>query len=113
MAEKTLAEQAEEVVSFLTEVLNATDMNAVHDLLVNHGEDVEHAAVMVAGAVKDAGTETEDRDAAAGMHVLVHGDLGNGFEVLGPFKTGDAAVEWGDQNIRGEYWEVFSLREPE
>ena len=54
-------------------------------------------------------------DDQMGMHVVLEGSLGDGFQVIGPFKTGDEAVEWADHNFSGTgtHWEVMPLQAPQ
>jgi hypothetical protein len=41
-----------------------------------------------------------------GMHIIIIGNPVDGFEYIGPFKTGEDAVAWANQdaNIDGEWW---------
>lgn len=45
-------------------------------------------------------------------HVLVVGNLSDGFEFFGPFENGDEAFEWGSENFLDENLWVATLREP-
>lgn len=38
--------------------------------------------------------------------VVVHGSFGEGFEVVGPFKTEDLAFEWVEDNHGDDWWIV-------
>lgn len=48
------ANQAQEVKEFITNLLNS-DLNEVHDLLVNYGEDIELKATDVAAYLEKTG----------------------------------------------------------
>lgn len=48
-----------------------------------------------------------------GMHVVVVGSpFDEGMEIFGPFKTGDEAVAWAEQNCDEQLWWAVPLHEP-
>jgi len=44
-----------------------------------------------------------------GMHVVVIGSPFDGQRIVGPFATGEEAIEWAEQNIRNEDWWAVPL----
>lgn len=40
------------------------------------------------------------------LSVVVHGSFGDGFEVVGPFKTEGLALEWVEGNFSDDWWIV-------
>lgn len=49
----------------------------------------------------------------SGTHVVVIGNVVAGVRIVGPFKTGVAAVEWAGETVKGEDWHVVRLNAPD
>ena len=45
--------------------------------------------------------------------VVILGDIVSGISIIGPFKTGDAAIDWANDNAGDEDWRVVPLESPE
>jgi hypothetical protein len=39
-----------------------------------------------------------------GMHIIVRGDPINGLSFIGPFKTGNDALDWAEMNLHDTDW---------
>lgn len=50
-----------------------------------------------------------------GLHVVVVGNLGDGFEIIGPFNNGEEAIEWAisSKSLKNTDWCVMALDSPE
>jgi hypothetical protein len=44
-----------------------------------------------------------------GLHIIVRGDPINGLSFIGPFKTGDDAMNWADVNLHDTDWWIAPL----
>jgi hypothetical protein len=44
-----------------------------------------------------------------GLHIIVRGDPINGLSFIGPFKTGDDAMNWADAHIDDTDWWIAPL----
>jgi hypothetical protein len=55
-----------------------------------------------------SGKNTIFRENSMGMHIVIVGDLLNGFEFFGPFKTAPDAVRFGESVRHGE-WTIAPL----
>lgn len=47
-----------------------------------------------------------------GMHIVIAGNVVDGLEFFGPFKTSEHAVEWAAKYVREGEWTIAPLHEP-
>jgi hypothetical protein len=47
------------------------------------------------------------------LTVIVTGNPGDGFSILGPFNELDEAIEWAEESLRGEEWWTMKMVQPE
>lgn len=55
----------------------------------------------------------EQQKALTSCYVLVIGNPGDGFQIVGPFEDGNDANEWADAHARGMEWWAMRVQQPD